>query len=55
MVFEDSVNGIRAFAKRGGAEVEYIELPDDSQGLRSNVDNLKVNHRFGFNFNHPGS
>lgn len=36
----NSVNGIRAFADRAGANVEYIELPDDSRGLRISSDGL---------------
>ncbi|POW03964.1 hypothetical protein PSHT_11443 [Puccinia striiformis] len=31
----DSVNGMRAFADRAGAKVEYLELPDDLRGHRN--------------------
>ncbi|EFP83645.1 hypothetical protein PGTUg99_005219 [Puccinia graminis f. sp. tritici] len=30
----NSVNGMRAFADRAGAKVEYLDLPDDMRGLR---------------------
>lgn len=38
----NSANGMREFARRGGATIEYIDLPKDCKGLRSNLDQLKV-------------
>ncbi|KAH9443412.1 hypothetical protein Pst134EA_031249 [Puccinia striiformis f. sp. tritici] len=36
----NSVNGMRAFADRAGAKVEYLELPDDLRGHRISSNSL---------------
>jgi len=36
----NSVNGMRAFADSAGAQVEYLDLPDDMLGLRASSDAL---------------